>query len=128
MRTVLLLLPMLAACATGPAERPADWRHLATTPDVEARYDFANVRFTEQGHLMVKVRLAPTRPADFTHQIATYSINCKERRFALVEDVVFNGSTVTGQRKNQNPYYVTVDPATFVGKLIEQGCARFKDA
>lgn len=127
MRSVLLLV-LLAGCATGPVERPADWRHLVTTPDMEARYDLANVRFTDKGLLMVKVRMAPTRPAAFTHEIATIALECKERRYALVENSVFNGTTVVGHQKAESPYFLTIDPATMVGKLMEQGCVRFKDA
>lgn len=130
MKALAACVAVLAGCAAtpGPVERPADWRHLMTTPDLEMRYDLANIRYAENGHLMVKIRAAPTRPAAFTHSILTYAIDCKEKRFAIVEEAAYQGSTRTGYAKHAAPYFLTAQQGSQALAFMEKGCQNFKDS
>jgi len=127
MRIVLLAL-LLVGCAQTPVERPPDWRLMISTPELELRYDLANIRYSEKGELVVKVRATPTTPAAFTHTLITYLVDCKAKRVAVAEEVSYNGSTVVGHAKNQQPFFVTPHASTPAATFVDQGCQRFKDA
>lgn len=119
---------LLSSCASAPVERPSDWRAISKNDDFEFRYDQANIRYTEKGHMILKVRTQPMRPTDFTHQIVTHAIDCGEMKLATLDEVVYSGQGIVGRRHGgAQPYFVTVEPDTQLRHFMADVCVRFRD-